>query len=99
MGFQPDQPKAGQVGSPSYGRGTPMKVSIIGGGGLVGSMTAYALQCGGAVSSICVIDANQDVARGVAVDLLHGASLVAVQRISAGTMDDVKSSNIVVITA
>src|SRR3954471_7750693 len=76
-----------------------MKVSIIGGGGLVGSMTAYALQCGGAVSSICVIDANQDVARGVAVDLLHGASLVADQRISAGTMDDVKSSNIVVITA
>jgi L-lactate dehydrogenase len=76
-----------------------MKVSIIGGGGLVGSMTAYALQCGGAVSSICVIDANQDVARGVALDLLHGAALAADQRISAGTMDDVKSSNIVVITA
>ena len=58
-----------------------MKVSIIGGGGLVGSMTAYALQLGGVASSICSIDANKDVSAGVALDLLHGASLVADQRI------------------
>jgi L-lactate dehydrogenase len=76
-----------------------MKVSIIGGGGLVGSMTAYALQCGGVVSNICLIDANKDVALGQATDLLHGASLVADQRISAGDMGEVASSNIVVITA
>jgi L-lactate dehydrogenase len=76
-----------------------MKVSIIGGGGLVGSMTAYALQCGGVVSSICLIDANKDVALGQATDLLHGASLVADQRISAGDMADVKTSDVVVITA
>src|SRR6516225_8024819 len=76
-----------------------MKVSIIGGGGLVGSMTAFALQCGGVASHLCVIDANKDAAEGQALDLLHGASLVADQRISAGTMDDVRSSNIVVITA
>src|SRR5215467_2599635 len=76
-----------------------MKVSIIGGGGLVGSMTAYALQCGGVVSSICLIDANKDLAKGQATDLLHGASLVADQRIRAGDMDEVASSNIVVITA
>ncbi len=76
-----------------------MKVSIIGGGGLVGSMTAYALQCGGVVSSICLIDANKDLALGQATDLLHGASLVADQRISAGDMSDVTTSTIVVITA
>src|SRR5712692_3611507 len=76
-----------------------MKVSIIGGGGLVGSMTAYALQCGGIVSHICVIDANQELALGQATDLLHGASLAADQRISAGGMDEVASSNIVIITA
>jgi L-lactate dehydrogenase len=76
-----------------------MKVSIIGGGGLVGSMTAYALQCGGVVSHICLIDANQDMAQGQALDLLHGASLSADQRITAGTMEDVAMSNIVVITA
>jgi L-lactate dehydrogenase len=76
-----------------------MKVSIIGGGGLVGSMTAYALQCGGVVSDICLIDANKEQALGQATDLLHGASLVADQRIHAGDMSDVVSSNIVVITA
>ncbi|HYT88499.1 MAG TPA: lactate/malate dehydrogenase family protein [Gemmataceae bacterium] len=76
-----------------------MKVSIIGGGGLVGSSTAFALQCGGIVSSICLIDANKDLAEGQATDLLHGASLVADQRISAGGMDEIASSNVVVITA
>jgi L-lactate dehydrogenase len=76
-----------------------MKVSIIGGGGLVGSMAAYALQCGGVVSSICLIDANKEVALGQATDLLHGASLAADQRISAGDMGEVASSNIIVVTA
>src|SRR5439155_3881721 len=76
-----------------------MKVSIIGGGGLVGSMAAYALQCGGVVSHICLIDANKDVALGQATDLLHGASLAADQRISAGGMEEVANSNVVVITA
>src|SRR5438105_6256477 len=76
-----------------------MKVSIIGGGGLVGSMTAYARQCGGVVSSICLIDANKELALGQATDLLHGASLAADQRISAGDMSEVASSDVVVVTA
>src|SRR5271154_2019596 len=76
-----------------------MKVSIIGGGGLVGSMAGYALQVGGAVSHICLIDANQDAAKGHALELLHGACLTSDARLSAGTMDDVATSNIVVITA
>ena len=62
-----------------------MKVSIIGGGGLVGSMAAYALQCGGIVSQLCLIDANADAAKGHALELLHGACLTSDQRISAGT--------------
>src|SRR5229473_2269683 len=76
-----------------------MKVSIIGGGGLVGSMTAFALQTAGIVSDICLIDANKELALGQATDLLHGASLAADQRISAGDMEEVASSNLVVITA
>jgi L-lactate dehydrogenase len=79
--------------------GFVMKVSIIGGGGLVGSTAAFALQCGGVVSRISLIDANKDLALGQATDLLHGASLVADQRISAGDYDEIPSSNIVVITA
>ncbi|MBY0524816.1 MAG: lactate/malate dehydrogenase family protein [Gemmataceae bacterium] len=76
-----------------------MKVSIIGGGGLVGSSAAYALQCGGAVSHLCLIDANKDAAQGHATELLHGSCLTSDQRITAGDMDDVPTSNIVVITA
>jgi len=76
-----------------------MKVSIIGGGGLVGSSAAYALQCGGIVSHICLIDANKDAALGHATELLHGSCVAGDQRITAGTMEDVATSNIVVITA
>ncbi len=76
-----------------------MKVSIIGGGGLVGSMTAFALQCANVVSDICVIDANKDLALGQATDLLHGASLLGDQRIKAGSMEDVPTSNVIVVTA
>ena len=76
-----------------------MKVTIIGGGGLVGSSTAFALQCGGVVSSICLIDANKELAQGQALDLLHGASLAADQRISAGDLSEVASSQVVIVTA
>ena len=77
-----------------------MKVSIIGGGGLVGSMTAYALQCGGVVSSICLIDANKDMAQGVATrPAARRQPRPRDQRITAGDYGDVPSSNIVVITA
>src|SRR6516164_4224419 len=76
-----------------------MKVSIIGGGGLVGSSAAFALQCGGVVTSICLIDANAELAQGQALDLLHGASLVADQRIYGGEISEVSTSHIVIITA
>jgi L-lactate dehydrogenase len=76
-----------------------MKVSIIGGGGLVGSMAGYALQACGVASHICLIDANQDTAKGHALELLHGACLTSDTRLSAGTMEDVDTSNVVVITA
>jgi L-lactate dehydrogenase len=76
-----------------------MKVSIIGGGGLVGSCTGFALQCSGLVSQICLIDANKELAEGQALDLLHGASLCANQRIHAGDMSEVANSNMIVITA
>jgi L-lactate dehydrogenase len=76
-----------------------MKVSIVGGGGLVGSSAAYALQAGGVVSHLCLIDANADAAKGHALELLHGAALAGDQRLSAGSMDDVATSDIIVITA
>jgi L-lactate dehydrogenase len=76
-----------------------MKVSIIGGGGRVGSNAAFALQCAGIVSEIQILDANQDLAEGEALDLLHGASAIADQRIYAGDYDRAKDSDVFVITA
>ena len=38
-----------------------MKVTVIGGGGRVGSCAAFALQCSGLVSSIQILDANTEL--------------------------------------
>jgi L-lactate dehydrogenase len=76
-----------------------MKVTIVGGGGRVGSNAAFALQCAGIVSEIQILDANTDLAEGEALDLLHGASSLADQHIYAGDYDRARDSNIYVITA
>jgi L-lactate dehydrogenase len=76
-----------------------MKVSIIGGGGLVGSCAGYALQIEGVVSGIDLIDVNADFCRGQALDLLHGASISADQRIRATTYEAIPESDVVCITA
>ncbi len=76
-----------------------MKISIIGGGGLVGSCAGFALQCGGVVSAIDLIDLNADQCKGQALDLLHGSSLVADQRIRATGYEAIPESDLVMITA
>lgn len=76
-----------------------MKVSIIGGGGLVGSSAAYALQTGGKVSHVCLIDANADAAKGHAYELLNASALTSDVRVTAGTMDEIATTDVVVITA
>ena len=76
-----------------------MKITIVGGGGRVGSNAAFALQCAGVVSEIQLIDAHADLAEGEALDLLHGASSLADQRIYAGDYERARDTNIYVITA
>ena len=76
-----------------------MKVSIIGGGGLVGSCAAFALQAGGIARDIALVDINQDLVEGQALDLLHGSSLLYDQNIYAGGTELVTDSDVVVITA
>jgi L-lactate dehydrogenase len=76
-----------------------MKVSIIGGGGLVGSCTAFALQTGRVVREIALLDANAEMAAGQALDLLHGATLMADQTITSGGYEQVKDSDLICITA
>jgi len=76
-----------------------MKVSIIGGGGRVGSNAASALQCAGIVSEIHLLDANEQMAAGEAVDLLHGTSVYGDQKIYAGNYDRCSDSDLICITA
>ena len=76
-----------------------MKVSIIGGGGLVGSSAGFALQAGGIVREIALVDVNREMAEGQALDLLHGSSLTADQTIVGGGTEQVRDSDVVVITA
>ncbi len=77
-----------------------MKVSIIGGGGRVGSDAAYALQLGGIVREIALVDMNGDMAAGEALDLRHGAALTANQKFtSSADYSIVDGSDCVVITA
>lgn len=76
-----------------------MKVSIIGGGGLVGSCAGFALQAGKIVSSIALVDVNPELAEGHALDLLHGSSLLSDQQILSGGTELCKDSDVIVITA
>ena len=77
-----------------------MKVSIIGGGGRVGSDAAYALQFGGIVREIALVDMNGEMAAGEALDLRHGASLTSNQKFtSSDEYSIVNGSDCVVITA
>jgi L-lactate dehydrogenase len=76
-----------------------MKVTIIGGGGRVGSCAGFALQCGGVVAEILLLDANQAAAEGEALDLLHGSALAADQRIGAGDYARAADSDMFLITA
>ena len=76
-----------------------MKVSIIGGGGLVGSCTAFALQTGKIVREIALLDVNAELVAGQALDLLHGASLMADQVITSGSYEHIPTSDLICITA
>ena len=76
-----------------------MKVSIIGGGGRVGSNAAYALQLGGIVNELAIVDVALEMAQGEALDLRHGTSLSGSQKIYAGGYEAVEGSDVVVITA
>lgn len=76
-----------------------MKTAIIGGGGRVGSCAAFALQLGGIVRDLLLLDANQAAAEGEALDLLHGSAYTADQTIAAASYADCAAADVVVITA
>ena len=74
------------------------KITIIG-AGAVGATTAYTIMLSGLVSEIVLIDINRDKAEGDALDMNHGISFVSPVRIAAGDYQDIKGSDMVIITA
>src|SRR2546428_12997242 len=76
-----------------------MKITIIGGGGRVGSCAAFALQCAGLVAEIQILDANKDMAEGEALDLLHGSAFAGDQKIYSGDYTRAADSDLFLITA
>ena len=76
-----------------------MKVGIIGGGGIVGSSAGFALQLGGVVHEIVLVDMNADLADGQALDMLHGTAAIADQVIRAGGYADLADADVICITA
>jgi L-lactate dehydrogenase len=76
-----------------------MKVGIIGGGGIVGSAAGFALQLGGLVHEIVIVDANAELADGQALDMMHGAPAIADQVIWAGGYEALADADLICITA
>ena len=75
-----------------------IKVSIIGTGS-VGSTIAYSLAIMGVASEIVLIDINQEKALGEALDIRQGAPFFGPCSVYAGTYEDAKNSDIVVLTS
>lgn len=65
----------------------------------MGSNAAYALQIGGVVQDLAIVDVNKELAEGEALDLRHGASLSSATRITWGGYEAVAGSDVVVVTA
>ncbi len=76
-----------------------MKVGIIGGGGIVGSSAGFALQLGGLVHEIVIVDANAVLADGQALDMMHGTPAIADQVIGSGGYECLADADVICITA
>lgn len=75
------------------------KVVIIG-AGMVGSATAYSLIVQGICAEVVLIDRNHERAVGEALDLKHGIEFLNRNvQVNAGTYEDCKEADVVVITA
>ncbi|MDD2431460.1 MAG: L-lactate dehydrogenase [Firmicutes bacterium] len=74
------------------------KVAIIG-AGQVGSTTAFTLAVKGLVSELVIIDINKEKAEGEALDINHGMPFLNPAKIYAGSYEDTKNAEVVIITA
>ena len=74
------------------------KITVIGSGN-VGSTIAYTLTIMGIASEIVMIDLNEEKSLGEALDIRQGVSFCSPASVYAGSYEDAKDSDIVVITS
>lgn len=74
------------------------KVAIIG-AGQVGATTAYTLAVKGLISEMVIIDINKEKAEGEALDINHGMPFLNPAKIYAGSYEDTKDAEVILITA
>ena len=74
------------------------KITIIGSGS-VGATIAYTLTISGIASEIVMIDINGEKALGEALDIRQGTPFCNPSNVYAGTYDDAKGSDIIIITS
>lgn len=72
---------------------------VIIGVGAVGSTTAYTLLLRGRADELVLIDANHKKALGDALDMNHGMPFVGNAEVWAGTYEDCRDADIIIITA
>jgi malate dehydrogenase len=76
-----------------------MKVTVIGGAGVVGSAGAFRLAQDGKVSEIVLLDVRERLAEAHAFDMDQGVACRSTTRVRAGGMDDTGNSDIVIVAA
>ncbi len=77
----------------------PGRNVVVVGAGAVGATFAYALMLDGAAEEIVLVDRNQDLARGQAMDLSQGRQFAQPVSIRVGTAADYAAADVIVITA
>jgi malate dehydrogenase len=76
-----------------------MKVTIVGGSGVVGSSTAYRLAQDGKVNEIVLFDVRQNLAAAHALDIEQAVVHRSTVLVKAGGVDETASSDVVFVTA
>jgi L-lactate dehydrogenase len=69
------------------------------GAGAVGTTTAYTLLLRNRANELVLIDVNADKAEGEAIDMNHGAPFLGGAKVWAGTYEDCRDADIIIVTA
>lgn len=76
-----------------------MKVTIIGGCGVVGSASAFRIAQDGQVSEIILVDVRRNLAEAHALDIEQAVVHRATTRVRGGEIEDTKDSDVIILAA